>query len=163
LLYGRAAQKDLALVLRDRGYAKQRDIRNQPLAFISHDSRDKNDIARPLAINLSQNLCPVWYDEFSLQVGDSLREKIEKGLKECRKCILILTPNFLANQGWGKKEFDSIFTRELIEQQNLVLPIWAGVTQKDVFNYSLALADRLGIDWSLGVDEITKRLLKVLL
>jgi hypothetical protein len=37
----------------------------------------------------------VWYDEFSLKVGDSLRESIEKGIKECKKCILILTQNYL--------------------------------------------------------------------
>jgi hypothetical protein len=119
---------------------RQIEQRSRPMAFISHDSRDKETTARPLAVSLSQTLCPVWYDEFSLNVGDSLREKIEKGLKECKRCILILTPNFLSNTGWTKKEFDSIFTRELLENENLVLPIWSGVTAKDVFEYSPALA-----------------------
>jgi hypothetical protein len=163
LLNEHAQKYDLALVLRDHEYLKHRECREMPLAFISHDWRDKADIAKPLAINLSQNLCPVWYDEFSLQVGDSLREKIEKGLKECKRCVLILTPNFLSNEGWARREFDSIFTRELVEKQNLLLPVWSGVTDKDVFNFSPILRDRVAIDWSLGVEEVTKRLLKVLL
>jgi len=50
-------------------------------AFISHDSEDK-DIARCIAINLRKRICPVWYDEFSLKVGDNLRVSIEKGLKK---------------------------------------------------------------------------------
>ena len=52
------------------------------VALISHDSRDKDDVDCKIAINLNRMLCPVWYDEFSPKVGDSLREGIEKGLKE---------------------------------------------------------------------------------
>ena len=105
-------------------YAKQRDELAVPLAFISHDSKDKSDVARPLANLLLTRMCSVWYDEYSLRVGDHLRDSIEKGIKECKKCILILTPNFLTNNGWTKTEFDSIFTRERIEQQKLILPVW---------------------------------------
>jgi predicted nucleotide-binding protein len=87
----------------------------KPRAFISHDSRDKTSIAEPIALQLMKFMCTVWYDEFSLHVGDSLSESIEKGLKECRKCILVLTPNFLSDEGWSKREYDSIFTRRETE------------------------------------------------
>ncbi len=63
----------------------------------------------------------MWYDEFSLRVGDNLRDSIEKGLKECRRCILVLSPNFISNKGWTKTEFDSIFTRQILEEERLVL------------------------------------------
>jgi hypothetical protein len=158
----RGAARKLAVVVRDRDYMREREKRMQPMAFVAHDSRDKDSIARPLAISLNQNLCRVWYDEFSLNVGDSLRGQIEKGLKECERCILVLTQNFLGNTGWPKKEFDSIFTRELLDKENVVLPIWSGITARDVYEYSPGLADRVGIDWSLGVEEVTRRLLKVL-
>jgi TIR domain len=74
-------------------HARQRSAREKPLAFISHDSRDK-DVAKSIAIGLSKLMCPVWYDEFSLKVGDRLRENIERGLKEYKKCIIVLSPNF---------------------------------------------------------------------
>lgn len=162
-LEARGAARDLAIVVRDRTYMRQRESRMKPVAFIAHDSRDKEQIARPLATSLNQNLCRVWFDEFSLNIGDSLRDQIEKGLKECRRCILILTPHFLSNAGWPKKEFDSIFTREVLDKENLVLPVWANVSVRDVYEYSPSLANRLGIDWALGVEEVTRRLLKVVL
>ncbi|MDF0581049.1 toll/interleukin-1 receptor domain-containing protein [Bradyrhizobium yuanmingense] len=95
-------------------------------------------------------------------MGDSLRGGIETGLKECPKCILILTPNFLANNGWSKREYDSIFTRELVEKQQVVLPVWSGVNAADVYEYSPILADRVAVNWSLGVEEVARRLVRSL-
>ncbi len=156
-----ASAKNLGheLQFRDAAYAKERTLREKPLAFISHDSRDKEAIARPIALNLQRKICPVWYDEFSLSLGDNLREKIERGLRECKKCVLILSPNFLSNRGWGKKEFESIFTREILEDARLVLPVWCGVSRQDIFNYSPSLLNVKGVDWNmLGEEEVCRQI-----
>ena len=79
-LYEQAVAREIDLVIRDTTYAEERNKLEVPLAFISHDSRDKDDIARPIATRLRGMGCPVWYDEFSLTVGQSLRESIEEGL-----------------------------------------------------------------------------------
>jgi hypothetical protein len=76
------------LTFRSVEYMNERNKWEKPRAFISHDSRDKTSIAEPIALQLQKFMCPVWYDQFSLRVGDSLRESIEGGLKECHKCIL---------------------------------------------------------------------------
>jgi hypothetical protein len=133
-----------------------------PLAFISHDSRDKDEFARPIAVELSKLMCPVWYDEFSLKLGDPLRESIEKGLKECKKCILVLSKNFLANQGWTKTEFNAVFTRELVETANLVLPIWCGIEKADLYVYSPTLLNRLGVKWERGLQEVVREIHRAL-
>lgn len=146
------------VIVRDRDYAIQRSIVEKPLAFISHDSRDKDEIVRELALELTKLMCPVWYDEYSLKVGDSLRDSIENGLKEARNCIVILSPNFLANKGWGKAEFDSVFTREILEKQNVILPVWHNVSVNDVYEYSPRLADKVGLNTSAGVKEIARQL-----
>lgn len=39
--------------------------------FISHASEDKEDVARPLASGLQEKGYRVWFDEFTLRVGDS--------------------------------------------------------------------------------------------
>jgi len=132
--------------------------RERPRAFICHDSRDKSKVAEPIAQRLAALTCPVWYDKFSLQVGDRLRESIEAGLKQAGKCILIISPRFLSNQGWSKMEFDSIFSRELMERKDILLPVWVGVTPRQVFEYSPALANRVGINWSLGLNEVVRQL-----
>ena len=151
------------LSFRSSEYVKTQEAEMKPVAFISHDSRDKTDIALPLAIQLQRLMLPVWYDEFSLKVGDSLRESIENGLKNCKKCIFILTPNFLNKGGWPKREYDSIFTREIIEEKKLIFPIWHNVSVKDVYEYSPILADRIGLDWNMGVDEISQKLYNALM
>jgi len=73
------------LTFRSVEYMSDRNKREKPRAFISHDSRDKKAIAEPLAVQMHKIMCPVWYDQFALKVGDSLRESIENGLKECPK------------------------------------------------------------------------------
>jgi hypothetical protein len=119
----RGLQAGFYVIVRDREYAEKRSATEKPLAFISHDSRDKDSFVRALAMELSKLMCPVWYDEYSLKIGQSLRSSIEKGLKETKKCVVILSPNFFANKGWGKSEFDSIFTREIIQKRNVMLPV----------------------------------------
>jgi hypothetical protein len=44
-------------------------------------AQDKNDFVRPLAGELRRKGLKVWYDEFTLKVGDSLRREIDRGLR----------------------------------------------------------------------------------
>lgn len=150
------------LYIRDREYARKRSETEKPLAFISHDSRDKDPFVRELAHQLAMNYCITWFDEHSLKVGDSLRENIERGLRETKKCIVVLSPNFLSNDGWGKAEFDSVFTREILEKENVILPVWLNVNVKDVYNYSPRLADKVGLSSDLGAAEVARRLAGVI-
>lgn len=146
------------IVFRGPKYAAESDKTMTPLAFISHASADKDEIARPLAQRLNQLGIRVWFDEFSLSVGDSLRESIEKGLKECPYCILVLTPSFLTKSGWTKREYSTIFTREILEDKNIILPVWHDVSVSEVYEYSPILADKVALYWSKGLDETASSL-----
>lgn len=152
----------LWVTVRDQKYADSMAHSERPLAFISHDSRDKDGFVRNLALELFKRGCSIWYDEYSLNVGDSLREKIEKGLKEAKKCVVVLSPHFLSNRGWGRAEFDSVFTREILERSNVILPVWLNVTAKEVYEYSPSMADRVGIAADLGEAVVAARLSKIL-
>lgn len=158
-----ARKLHLRLQIRSTSYSEGKEQMETPLAFISHDSRDKQEIAIKIAQKLRSRACPVWYDEYSLNVGDSLRESIEKGIKECKKCILVLTPNFLSNEGWTKTEFNSIFTREIIEETNVVLPIWNNVEKQQVYEYSPSLVDKFALNWSIGEDAVVENLHKAII
>lgn len=159
-LIGKARAGNLGLVIRDGTYLAQRAAMETPIGFISHDSRDKEPFVRELAAKLQSMLCTVWYDEFSLIPGQSLRASIEKGLKTCKKCVLVLSPNFLGNEGWTKAEFDSVFTREILEKKNVVIPVWHGVTKEQVYEYSPRLLDRVAILSSIGVEEVSRKVLQ---
>ena len=146
------------LLARDGQYAKLRDSYERPKAFISHDSRDKDIFVRELANKLSSMLCPVWYDEYSLIPGQSLRESIEHGLKTCPKCVVVLSKNFFGNPGWTKREFDTVYTREIIEGKRVIVPVWLDVARQDVYDYSPVLADIVGINAQIGIDEVARKL-----
>jgi hypothetical protein len=78
-----------------------------------------------------------------------------------RRLVLVLTPNFFSNDGWSKREYDSIFTREIVEKQKVILPIWHQISV-DVYHFSPILADRVAVQWSLGVDEVARKLLQAI-
>lgn len=149
----------LNLLIRDGDYANLVSKYETPIAFISHDSRDKSEFVRELADRLQSMLCPVWYDEYKLVPGQSLRESIEAGLKACKKCIVVLSKNYFNNPGWGRREFDSIYTREIVEGQRVMIPIWLDVTRAEVYDYSPILADTLGIDASIGLDQVARKVM----
>ncbi len=109
--------------------------------FISHASEDKDDIVRPLANQLQLNNLKVWYDEFELKIGDSLRRKIDKGLANSRFGIVVLSKNFI-NKGWTNYELDGIITKAVSGEQ-ILLPIWHKITKQEVIDYSPSLADKL--------------------
>ena len=133
---------------RGNEYLERATHERPPEAFICHDSRDKDDVAREIATYLDSVMCPVWYDEFSLRVGDNLREAIEGGLRECKRCILVLSPNFFSNKGWTKKEFETLYTREVLEGKSLALPVWYGVSKKEVYEYCPSLVGTKGLVWT---------------
>lgn len=155
----RSAEIHLSPIIRDLTYLAKLDRWEKPTLFISHDSRDKEAIAKPLTNHLQKTYrYKVWLDAYTLQVGDSLRSSIERGLKECKVCVVILTPAFLANTGWTKKEFDSVFTREIVERDEVIFPVWSGITPREVYEYSPSLADRVGANWDDGIVKVAQQI-----
>lgn len=90
----------MRLVIRDERYWFEAMSSKLPDVFICHDSRDKEFFVRPLANALTERLLKVWYDEFSLRVGDSLISKIDEGLQQCRFGIVVISKNFLTRKNW---------------------------------------------------------------
>jgi len=109
--------------------------------FISHASEDKDEIVRPLANALIKQGLKVWYDEFTLRIGDSLRQKIDRGLVNSRVGLVVLSPSFLA-KGWTNYELDGIVTRTISGEQ-ILLPIWHNITKQQVIDFSPSLADKV--------------------
>lgn len=128
-------------------------------AFICHASEDKVGFVRQLAEELSKHHLEIWYDEFSLTVGDSLREKIDEGLSKSRFGIVILSPHFFT-KGWTKKELNGLFTRQLSEDKQIVLPIWHNIGRDEVIKHSPMLADMFAINSDAGLSFVCRSLLK---
>jgi hypothetical protein len=121
--------------------------KDQPLEgwdlFISHASEDKNVLAKPLSAALSAFGLRVWYDEFTLTLGDSLSRSIDKGLASSKYGAVILSPAFFAKR-WPEYELRGLTARELGEEK-VILPIWHNVTRTDVLQFSPPLADKFAL------------------
>jgi len=130
-------------------------------AFISHASEDKNDLVRPLAEKLTEMGFNIWYDEFKLRVGDSLRESIDKGLAVSAYGIVVLSKAFFA-KNWPQYELNGLVARE-IDGEKVILPVWHNITKQDVLQYSPPLADKVAlVSPDKSIEEIAQALAKIL-
>lgn len=129
-------------------------------AFISHASEDKANFVRPLAEELSKHSLKIWYDEFTLTVGDSLRRSIDEGIAQSRYGIVVLSPNYFA-KGWSQRELDGLFARE-VNGEKVVLPVWHKVTKADVLEHSPILADLYAAQSSKGINHVVNELLRAI-
>lgn len=110
--------------------------------FVSHAFEDKEDFVDELVAELKQLDLKIWYDTDRLKIGDSMREKIDKGLSKSRYGVVILSPNYIAdNKYWTKTELNALFQKETVNGKT-ILPIWHNLTKKQVTGYSPIIADR---------------------
>lgn len=143
---------DLATIARDAARYSG-DDESPPVApqakdydvFVSHASEDKDSMVRPLAAALQAEGLVVWYDEFELRIGSSLRRSIDAGLANSRFGVVVLSESFF-KKDWSNYELDGLVTRELAAGgRQLILPLWHRVTKDEVIQYSPSLADKLAL------------------
>jgi len=129
--------------------------------FICHASEDKDSIVRALVYRLQENGLKIWYDEFTLKLGDSLREKIDQGLANSRFGVVILSQSFF-NKNWPQKELGGLFSKE-VNGKKTILPVWHGVSKREVESFSPMLSSKLAISTDKGLDAVVKAILEVCL
>ena len=126
--------------------------------FISHASEDKDLIVRPLVTMLEELSVRVWYDEFSLKLGDSLSASIDKGLLESRFGIVVLSKSFL-KKNWTDYEYRSLLSRQM-NGQRIIIPLWYDITKEEVLSFSPYLADIFA--GNVTPDNLQKTILSIL-
>lgn len=89
--------------------------------FLCHSSKDKDFVER-LAFDLEKVNVGVWFDKWEIRVGDSLIEKISKGIELNDYLAIIISTNSIESE-WVKREVNAALMRELEEKKVVVLPI----------------------------------------
>lgn len=128
--------------------------------FISHAFEDKATLAKPLAEGLGARGLEVWYDDFTLTVGDSLRGSIDRGLADSRFGVVILSDAFFKKH-WPRRELDGLVARES-SGSKVILPVWHGLEAVHIRIHSPMLADRVAVSSSLGIDYVVNQLMKAI-
>lgn len=130
--------------------------------FVSHASEDKDDFVRPFVNALISEGLTVWYDEFELSVGMSLRRSIDNGLSNSKYGIVVLSEYFFKKE-WPQKELDGLFARE-VNGEKVILPLWHKISKNEVLNYSPIIADMVALNTSnFTIEELAKEIAKVVL
>lgn len=130
-------------------------------AFISHASEDKDRFVRPLADNLIKKGYRVWYDDFSLKVGDSLRKSIDKGLLHSRYGIVIFSKSFFSKH-WPNYELNGLVALNN-EKPGIILPIWFDIGKNDILAFSPPLTDIVALSTeTLTLKEIICKIEEVI-
>ena len=131
------------------------DARDQSAwdVFISYATEDKETVAGPLANALQELGVDVWYDDFELQIGDSLRQSIERGIARSRFGLIILSKPFFG-RNWTNYELNGLVAQANSGDKRL-LPIWHKISKDEVTDHSPPLADIVALRTSdLGISEI---------
>ncbi len=131
--------------------------------FVSHAWEDKEDFVDDFVDALKNLGIKVWYDTTQIKWGDSMRERIDDGLKKSRFGVAVLSPNYIAeNKYWTKAELDGLFQLESVNGKTL-LPIWHNLTKQQVMNYSPIIANKKAITTaSMTAQEIAEELQKLI-
>ena len=112
--------------------------------FVSHASEDKAEFVEPLSAALAEFGIKVWFDGFTLSLGDSLSRSIDEGLARSRFGLVVLSPSFLAKR-WPEYELRGLTAREMAGR-TVILPIWHNITKDDLLRFSPPLADKLAVN-----------------
>lgn len=129
-------------------------------AFISHASEDKEEFVEPLARELKRWGLQVWFDKFSLQVGDSLRDSIETGLAQSKYGVVVFSPKFV-DKNWPKAELNGLWSREM-SGKKVILPIWHKITSEQMKSILPMQSDKVALRSEAGVPQVARALIQVI-
>lgn len=123
--------------------------------FLSHSSTDA-DFARKLARDLKSRDIAVWFAEWEMRVGDSLRQRIEEGIQESGYLGVVLSPDSVKSK-WVQTELNAGLEREMRDKAVFVLPIMHRKCEVPQFLRDKVYAD-FTEDYESGIHALLQRL-----
>jgi HJR/Mrr/RecB family endonuclease len=89
--------------------------------FLSYSREDK-DTARYIADALKRSGVSTWFDEWELQVGDSIVEHVEQAVASSDIVLVLLSPASVSSR-WIQAEWSAAFARELNDRAIRIIPV----------------------------------------
>lgn len=108
--------------------------------FLSYARIDGATTAAELCGHLQDLGVSVWYDELSIQPGQSQARQMDHGLRKARAGAVVLTPAYLTGRFWTERELGALL------HKSTLIPVLHNVTFDDVKEYSGILPDLAGFE-----------------
>lgn len=135
-----------------QAYPDRRDV------FLCHAWDDRQGAAKELCDLLVSHGATVWFSEYDVGLGKSLLTEIDKGLRDSRGGIVLVTPAMLdtlrAATGIASKELAALLATDR------VIPIAHGTDFDAVRDVSPLLGARSGLTTgaALSLDHVAKKI-----
>lgn len=123
-----------------------------PNVFISHRKSDAQQ-AEQLANELRRAGHEVWFDEWKIDIGDSIVERVDQGLEETDYLILCFSSSDLSP--WVNREWMSTLARQLSGHGVKILPVLLTGGNPPAIIEDIKYAN-LVKDWSKGVSNLLR-------
>lgn len=106
-------------VLEEKGY-RMTPFGREQMVFLSHSSLDKPEIEEIIPLLNGMDL-PVWFDKYSIALGDSITDKVQEGIQQSSIVLFWITEHFLDSR-WCKFVMRA-FIKKLIEEDVRVISV----------------------------------------
>jgi hypothetical protein len=91
-----------------------------PITFLSHASEDKERFVRPLAVKLRTMGIDAWFDEWEIDAGDSLVDRIfEQGIDKADAFVVVLSVSSI-DKPWLREELDAAVVARIGRKAKLI-------------------------------------------
>jgi hypothetical protein len=123
-----------------------------PNVFISHRKTDAQ-MAEQLATEVRDAGHEVWFDEWKIDLGDSIVERIDKGLEGSNYLVLCYSSSGMSD--WVNREWMSALARQLSGHGVKVLPILLTGGKPPAILADIKYGD-LTQNWTKGVSDLLR-------
>lgn len=124
--------------------------------FLCHAWGDRQGSAADLHRQLKANGASVWFSEEDLPLGSLMIREIDKGLRNSRIGIVLVTPamlNSINNEGVAEKEL------AVLLNSRRVIPVTHGVTFDELYDVSPMLASHAGLNTAdSSLDDVAAKI-----
>jgi len=133
-----------------RTHPERRDL------FLCHAWDDRQSSAAELHRHLKANGETVWFSEEDIPLGSLMTREIDKGLRNSRIGIVLVTPSLLksiGNEGIAEKEL------AVLLNSRRVVPVTHGVTFDELYDVSPMLASHAGLSTAeSSLDDVAAKI-----
>ncbi|RHO54815.1 toll/interleukin-1 receptor domain-containing protein [Ruminococcaceae bacterium AM07-15] len=123
--------------------------------FISHASEDKDSFVREFACALRRSGIDVWYDEYEIKPGMSIRESVDKGLALCDVGVLVFSKSYFKKR-WTIWELNGLI-QKMMNCSATLIPIYYNISHDEILKISPALSDIMGIHFENNLEQTAQK------